>query len=90
MGVGLRNIVGRLQGSIRVLTAINKTKRYRKYGDVLPKYKIKKQLELRKQILDHIEFLTRSWKLCDQPRSQAFHQKILADHYRYAYECLDL
>ena len=40
IGVGLRNYVGVLQGSIRVIYALSKTKKYRKYGDHLPKFKI--------------------------------------------------
>jgi hypothetical protein len=73
-----------------VLKEVGKTKRYKKYGDTLPKFRIKKQIELKQRILDNIEVLQKSWKLCDQPRSQAFHQKIIGDHYRYAYESLDL
>ena len=47
IGVGLRNYVGQLQTSVRVLSAINKTKAYSKYGDNLPRLKLKMQFKLK-------------------------------------------
>lgn len=51
VGVGFRNYVGVLQASIRVVGAINKTKKYKKYGKDLPLFKLKLQMKLKGQIL---------------------------------------
>jgi len=38
IGVGLRNYIGVLQSSIRVLVAINENKKYKKYERTLPDF----------------------------------------------------
>ena len=90
LGVGFRNYVGQIQGSIRVISALMKTKKYKKYGEHLPKFKIKLQLKLKAQCLECIGILMKGWKLCAEPKTQAWHQKMIGDQYRYATEALDL
>ena len=32
----------------------------------------------------------KGWKLCGENKSQAWHQKMIGDHYRYAYDALNM
>jgi hypothetical protein len=32
----------------------------------------------------------KTWKLCGDHKSMVYHQKLIGDHYRYAYESLDI
>jgi hypothetical protein len=64
IGIGFRNFVGVLQASIKVLTALGKTKKYRKYGTYIPLFKMKLQKKLKGQCLENVEELKRAYKVC--------------------------
>lgn len=90
MSVAFRNYVGQLQSGIRIISVITKTKKYKKYGDNIFRFKIKQQLKIKQQSLDIINILMKTWKLCTEPKSQAYHQKMIGDFYRYAYEACEI
>ena len=90
MSVGFRNYVGQLQTSIRVLSAIQKTAEYRKYGNRLPEMKMKYQLKVHEQCNEITNLLKKAYEVCTNDESQCFIQKLLGDYYRYMYEALDI
>lgn len=72
IGVGLRNYVGVLQTTVKVVSAIGASNKYLKYGDNLPKFKIGLQLKLRTHCLKCIDLLRKAYKLCATPESMGY------------------
>ena len=73
ISIGFKNYIGELQMQVRVAYAIDKTPKYRKYGDALPSFK-KKLVEELKAKSSEIAYLIRdkAYKLASDQESMAF------------------
>jgi hypothetical protein len=75
--------------SVRIAYAIDKTPKYKKYGDALPLFK-KALVEELKKNASEIAYLIRdkAYKLASDQESMSFFQKIAADYFRYSFEAV--
>ena len=87
ISVGFRNYIGHLETAIRVMKAINKTEKYKKYGGLIPNYIRKLSLQVKDQCLEIIEVLRQKcYKVCSDNEAMCYFQKLIGDYYRYAHD----
>ena len=89
ISVGFKNHIGRTQSAIRIISAINMTPKYRKYGDVIPDFK-QKLIDKQKGMSTKYAILIKDSanKVASTQESMAFLQKLQADYWRYAIEAV--
>ena len=91
ISVGFRNYIGVLQSKIRVLDAIQTNKRYSKYERILPDLIYEKKIKLKEQCVTIANLLkNKAYKLASDNEAMCHFQKLIGDHYRFAYDALDI
>ena len=90
ISVGFKNYMGGFLSQSRIVNAIGKTGKYKKYLNTLPKFK--RELLYRQR--DHAKkiarlFRDKAYKVASDQESMAFFQKLIGDYNRYHLEALD-
>ena len=89
IAICFRNCIGQQTVGIKILDAVGKSKKYKKYKQTLPDYK-KTLIDFIKKRSVDIALLSaeKLTKLAQDQEALVFWQKIGGDHYRYAHDAL--